>query len=265
MKDLKPKTTLNNQSRQVVGILGLGEVGKAIKKACQKYYLVLGKDVDKDDLGRKKVDILHVCIPFFNSKQFIKIVISQIKLNSPQLVIIDSTVAPGTARKIQKETYVKTVHAPIMGIHPNLYDYLFVFPKFIGAVDEKGKKLAANHFKRLGLKVIFFKKAEETELAKLMSTTYYGLAIIFSKWLKIYCDKNKLNFENVYSKFNQAYNKGYKKSLPNVIRPILKPKPGRIGGHCVVPNAEIIKKNIGDPFGKLIVNFDKFFLQEEGK
>jgi len=246
-------------AKQIVGILGLGEVGRAIKKVCQKHYRVFTKDLTHNNLKGKKVDILHICIPFLSWPKFSRPVVFQITTNSPKLVIIDSTVAPGTTRKIEKQSKTPTVHAPMMGVHPRLYDYFFVFPKVIGPVSEKGKRLALKHFKTLDLKTIIFKKAEETEAAKLFSTTYYGLAIGFCKWLKKYCDKKNLNFENVYTKFNRIYNKGYQKSLPYVRRPVLIPMPGKIGGHCVLENAKILKKKISDPFSKLILKLNETF------
>lgn len=245
------------QIQKIVGILGVGEVGSAIKKACKPFYQVYTKDCKKDSLKGKKVAILHVCIPYVSWRQFSIPVLEQIKKNRPALVIINSTVAPGTSRKIQKQSGVPTVHAPIMGVHPDLYTYLFKFPKFIGPTDDKGAKLARKHFIALGLTPRFFNSPEETELAKLMETTYYGLAIVFCQWLKKYCDRQQLDFENVYTVYNKAYNKGYQKSLPQVCRPILKPMPGKIGGHCVIPNAKILKKIVQDPFSNLILNLDE--------
>ena len=56
-----------------IGILGLGEVGQAIKKLCLKKHRVFARDLKLDEFKDKKIDILHVCIPY--SKNFEKIVI----------------------------------------------------------------------------------------------------------------------------------------------------------------------------------------------
>ena len=41
----------------------------------------------------------------------------------------------------------------------------------------------------------------------------------------------------VYTWANETYNQGYKElGKENVIRPVLFPPKGEIGGHCVVPN-----------------------------
>jgi len=71
-----------------VGILGYGEVGKAIAKFYNNPKI---KDIDRDD-GLKGVDILHVCIPY--SDKFADIVKKEIKNIKPKLTMIHSTVAP---------------------------------------------------------------------------------------------------------------------------------------------------------------------------
>jgi hypothetical protein len=44
--------------------------------------------------------------------------------------------------------------------------------------------------------------------------------------------------------FNKTYNAGYVLK-PNVIRPVLYAPSGKIGGHCVVPNAKILISQYG--------------------
>ena len=235
-----------------VGILGVGQVSGAIKRLTSKYCHVLTKDMLVDNLTNKKIDILHVCVPYSNS--FVDIVTKQIKQNQPKLIVINSTVKPGTSRYIFSKTNMSIVHSPIMGVHPRLYHYLFQFPKFIGPINKKSGVLASSHFKHMGLKTILFNNPEETELAKLLDTTYYGLNIVFSKWVKGLCIGSSLDFNNVYAKFNKAYNEGYIKTLPNVRRPILVPIMGPIGGTCVVPNAKILDSYISNVICKLIID-----------
>ena len=76
------------------------------------------------------------------------------------------------------------------------------------------------------------------EAAKLMCTTYYGWNIIFAKELEKFCKANELDFQYVYTDFTRSYNQHVS---PQWRKPIMDPKPGKIGGHCVIPNAEILK------------------------
>ena len=84
------------------------------------------------------------------------------------------------------------------------------------------------------------------ELAKLLDTTYYGYNILFAKYVNEMCQENDLDFDNVYTKPNKTYNSGYTElGKTNVIRPVLTPPDGEIGGHCVTQNFKLL------PAGKL--------------
>ncbi|MFC1748559.1 hypothetical protein ACFL2V_07100 [Pseudomonadota bacterium] len=152
-----------------VGILGLGEVGSAIKKLVSQKHKSYVREINFDEIASNKINVLHICIPF--TPKFISIVEQLITETKPKLTIINSTVKPGTTNKLHNQTKTPLVHAPIQGVHPNLYKYFFQFPKFIGAVNHKSYKLAHEHFTNLGVKVERFDSPLESELAKLLSTT----------------------------------------------------------------------------------------------
>jgi len=238
-----------------IGILGLGEVGNAIKKLCIQKHKVFVRTLDSDQIKNNKIDVLHICIPY--TDQFEKIIAGAIKQINPVLIIINSTVKPGTTQSLYKKTKALLVHAPIIGDHPHLYKYLKVFTKPLGAVNTKAYKLAQKHFSDLGVKTIRFNSPLESELAKIMSTTYYAWNILFEKYLHQLSKKHKANFNQVYTKWNKIYNAGYKKTKPNVIRPILKHFPGPIGGHCLIPNVKILDKWLKDNFTKFILAQNK--------
>ena len=75
------------------GILGYGEVGKAIAKF---YNNPLIKDLERDD-NLAGVEILNICIPY-NGDDFIEAVAKEVNNIKPKLIIIHSTVAPGTTK-----------------------------------------------------------------------------------------------------------------------------------------------------------------------
>jgi len=56
-------------------------------------------------------------------------------------------------------------------------------------------------------------------------------------------EKAGIDFEKTVTDFNKTYNQGYSKlGKKNVVRPVLYPPGEGIKGHCVVSNAEILKK-----------------------
>ncbi|MFH1894738.1 MAG: hypothetical protein ABH813_02455 [Patescibacteria group bacterium] len=231
---------LKNES---VGILGYGEVGKAVSQ----FYGSAGspqvkiKDLNRDD-NLAGVEILHICLPW--SRNFVKIVQKEIKKIKPKLAIIHSTVAPGTTLRLaQGKQKTMMVHSPVRGVHPHLFKGIKTFIKYIGTDNKEAGKLAKNHLESLGIKTKVFMPAVTTEIGKLLDTTYYGLCIAWHGEMKKLCNKFGADFENAVTDFNITYNEGYKKlGKTNVIRPVLYPPKGAITGHCVVFNAEIINK-----------------------
>jgi hypothetical protein len=222
-----------------VGILGYGEIGKAIS---QFYKKPLIKDLNRDD-GLLGVEILHICIPW--SDKFVEITKKEIKKIKPKLTIIHSTIALGTTKKLADKFNGMVVHSPIRGVHPKLYRGIKTFVKYIGADNKKAGKMAEKHLKSLGIKTKVFYPSATTEALKLWDTTQYGWFIVLNKEIKKWCDENGLDFEAVYTDANKTYNEGYKKlGRPEVVRPYLKYLKGKIGGHCVIPNCRILNSEI---------------------
>jgi len=236
------------KKQEKIGILGYGEVGRAIAKFYKKPKI---KDLKRDD-GLQGVDILHVCIPW--TGDFVKIVKKEIKDIKPKLTIIHSTVAPGTTKKIGGSV----VHSPIRGIHPYLYKGIKTFVKYIGADEKKTARKAKEHFESLGLKTKVFMPSVTTELGKLLSTTYYGLCIAWHGEMEKMCRKFGVDFKMVVTDFNKTYNQGYiKLGKKNVVRPILYPPKQTIGGHCILENTKILEKFFKSPAFDLILKYGK--------
>ncbi len=246
-------------ARQIVGLLGAGEVGGAIAKIFTKKFTVLKKDLKFDEIKNVQIKVLHVCIPY--SKKFENSVLAQLKKNNPKLIIIHSTIVPGTTEKIFNKSKIPTVHSPVMGTHPNLVKDILKFKKVVGPTSKKAAKLAVSHFKTVGIKTEVFNNAIETEIAKLLDTTYYGWNIIFAKLAWELCQQSNVDFNNVYTQFNNIYNSGYSKSKPNVVRPVLQYQPGPIGGHCVITNLELLEGYNENPISKFILKINNKLTQ----
>jgi hypothetical protein len=212
-------------------VIGLGEVGSAIKQIfdCEGF----------DSVKEKKVllgsyDVLHICFPF--SPTFIQSVKTYQVIHRPQYTIIHSTVPVGTSRKCG------ALHSPIRGIHPNLYEGVKTFPKFIGGENASD---VADMFRRVGLKVILCDKQETTELGKLLDTEYYRACIEFTLRADDLCKKHKVPFHETYTLFNLTYNEGYTElGHKEFVRPVLQAIRQKIGGHCVLNNKELIDKRV---------------------
>jgi hypothetical protein len=218
-------------------VIGLGEVGRALLEVLSSRYTCEG--VDKGGkTNLKKFDVLHVCYP--HHPQFLETTVKYKNkyLADKGLTIIHSTVPVGTSKE------VNAVHSPIRGVHPNLSKGIRTFCKYFGgekAVD------ASEYFLDLGMQCKITDKSETTEALKLWDTTQYGLTIVLMRSIHKWCQENNVDFEVVYTHANSTYNQGYTElNMSHVNRPVLKPMMGRIGGHCVIPNAKILDSDISD-------------------
>lgn len=223
-------------------VIGNGEVGKALIAVLSKAHApVFSKDLH--DLKLEDVAWLHICYPY--SREFIKTTQNYIKQYKPLYTIIHSTVPIGTTRKVGKNVW----HSPIRGVHPNIVQGIMTFKKYLGG---EFNSEVMDYFKKAGIEVIYASKPENTELAKILDTTYYGWNICFCKEVEKMCKKYDTDFSMVYHAFNTTYNEGYAKlGMPNVVRPILFPNPGKIGGHCVIPNCKLLKEKVTKTILKL--------------
>jgi len=221
-------------------IIGAGEVGTALWKILGGSYqtYLFDKEYKKVD----NVDYLHICFPYSN--KFVKWVKKYQKVYNPKYTIIHSTVPVGTSRKL------KAIHSPVRGIHPFLVAGLTTFVKYLGG--EKASDVA-DYFRRAGFRVYLFDKQETTELMKILSTTKYGIDIEYTKEVKSLCDKHGVPFE-AWTIWTDHYNKGYTNlGYPEFTRPNLTPIMKRQGGHCILPNAELLTND----FTKLIKQRNK--------
>ena len=213
-----------------VVVIGLGEVGRPLLELLSPHYNVVGIDISLPPGPIGKVDILHVCFPF-EIKDFVGETARYIKLFKPTLTIIHSTVAIGTTREIAERTGAAVAHSPVRGKHVRMLEELRTYTKFVGAIDSASAKHATEHFEFAGLKTRILSSPEATELAKLSETTYFGLLIAWAQEVERYCDQVGQAYEEIISFYEEIS-----------FFPATKFFPGIIGGHCVMPNIEILRK-----------------------
>ena len=132
------------------------------------------------------------------------------------------------------------------------------FVKFIGSDTIEAAELAKSHCEELGISPYICNSSRTTELGKLLSTTYYGLAIAWHGEMQKICKQMGVSFDQAVTIFNETYNKGYQKlDRGDVVRPVLYPPDGGIGGHCIIPNVEILNTYSSSLVFELIQQYEK--------
>lgn len=208
-------------------VIGLGEVGGPLLEVIRVHYDAIGIDVEGGEVP-DGCEIMHICFPF-GIDDFVGETVKYINQYKPELTIINSTVAPGTTRSIYQATGSPIVHSPVRGKHFKMKQELLHYVKFIGGIDDASSQHAAMHFQSLGMSTKILTSPEATELAKLSETTYFGLLIAWAQEVERYCDALSLDYDEVVSFYDEI---GF---FPSV-----RYFPGVIGGHCVMPNLEIL-------------------------
>lgn len=208
-------------------VIGIGEIGSAIAE-------ILECDgINSHTEAKGDYDVIHICFPY--SDKFIEQVKDYQKMYSPIMTIIHSTVPMGTSEQLG------AVHSPVRGVHPLLKEGIMTFVKYFGGANSYD---AARIFADKGIAVHMYDESKTTEALKLIDTTQYGLMIMIQKEIYNFCQDQGLDFDVVYRSANIDYNKGYVKlGREDVVRPFLTHMPGGIGGHCVIPNAHILKED----------------------
>jgi UDP-N-acetyl-D-mannosaminuronate dehydrogenase len=222
---------------ETIAIIGLGEVGTPLLGLVRQSGLnAVGIDVAPANLpARGTVSVMHVCYPF-EVDDFVGETVRYFGLLQPALTVIESTVAVGTTRAVHERTGGPIVHSPVRGKHARMLSELMHYDKFIGPIDAASGAAASRHFEALGMTTRLLSSPEATELAKLTETTYFGLLIAWAQEVERYCDRVGADYDEVVAIYEEV---GY--------FPPVKFFPGVIGGHCVMPNIEILKEIADTP------------------
>jgi UDP-N-acetyl-D-mannosaminuronate dehydrogenase len=245
-------------NKGTVLVIGLGEIGRTLFELLKNNNLfnVYGLDLDKAKMQAvnqsltdlpTKVDIVHACIPCSSQETFVVSVSNYVKQFKPKLLIINSTVPPGTTMMVNQNCNCLVAHSPARGVHENLEHMIWEmkrWKKYVGGVNAKSTKAACEHFNKMGLKTKSLKSCAETELAKLFETTYRAWMIAcFQEMHRI-----SMNFN---AEFNDVVDFIEDTHRVRLDRPVM--FPGPIGGHCLLPNTRLLLNVYDSEFLRLIL------------
>ena len=227
-------------------VAGLGEIGKPILTLFSKNAPVIGYDIDENLMNMKKFQqysdydtrFLHICIPFGDNFQ--KNVINLSKKFSPKIVVIHSTISPYTTSQIQKKLKIPVIYSATRGVHKRMLSDLKKYTKFYALEKNAPKKQwASSKFSKL-MKIcnVKTKKLSDPitlELAKIVvDTSYYGWLINYAQISNIIAKKHKVDYDEMWSFADEIQQ--FLKNRPKLF-------PGFIGGHCVIPNLDLIDED----------------------
>ena len=232
-----------------VVVVGLGEVGRPLFELVREKHNAIGIDIEPVSTDGECA-VLHICYPF--SERFVRTTIDYIEQTGPALIVVNSTVARGTTRVVYRASRIPIVYSPVRGKHFKMKGDLLHYTKFIGGIDNGAALRASEHFQSIGMKTKLLSSPEAAELAKLTETTYFGLLIAWAQEVERYCNRLQVNYDQVVSFFDEV-----------PFFPGVKYVPGVIGGHCVMPNIEILKQIFESDLLNMIVKSNGMKSQTE--
>ena len=224
-------------------VVGLGEIGLPILKLFSKTEKIVGYDADKKLMNQTKFNkyesyqtsFLHIAIPV--TKKFDSNILQINKKFQPECIVIHSTIPPGTTERIQKKINCPLIYSATRGVHKRMLKDLRRYTKFFSISKSAPKKQWAintysKKLKNCNVKTKKMSKPETLELAKILcDTSYLGWLINYSQITNVIAKNFNVNYDEMWTFSDEIH-----KNLGN--RP--KMYPGYIGGHCVIPNLELI-------------------------
>ena len=227
-------------------VAGIGEIGKPILKLLSKDNIVVGFDLNPDLMDERKFEryqnlktsFLHIAIPV--TGKFINNVLKLCKKFQPECIVIHSTVKPGTTEELQGKLTIPVIYSATRGVHKRMIYDLKRYTKFfvISANAPRGKWASSRYvklMKRCDIKTKKMSKPETLELAKIIcDTSYLGWLINYAQLSNMIAIKHGVDYDEMWS-----FSDEIQEFLGN--RPKL--YPGYIGGHCVIPNLDLINSD----------------------
>lgn len=230
-------------------ICGYGEIGQAVYEIIESEkdvtIAVIDPKVQNDVL--ESVDIMHICFPY--ELGFVADVLGYVKEFKPEHIIIYSTTPIGITKKIKG-----AVHSPVEGKHPDLALSIRQMERWIGFNDREEGQFFRNFFHDLGLRTRLIENTDFSEVLKLLSTSEYGINIAFADYKAEVAEKIGMDFE-LTKEWNREYNKLYRNlgEEKRFQKYVLDAPNGRIGGHCVTQNAELLNDDYPDELLDVII------------
>ena len=181
------------------------------------------------------------------------------KMKKGAVVIVESTVAPGTTEFIVKPILEENsgwiagkdfhlVFAYERVMVGRLINNIVNYPRIIGGLTEECTKKGLWLYKHIVKEKLIPVSATTAEVAKVVENTYRDVQIAFANEVALACESLNVNFNDVRSCVN---------SLPfnsNAYRDLHLPGAG-VGGHCLPKDPWLLKYGV-DTYGKMDVPFD---------
>ena len=100
-------------------------------------------------------------------------------------------------------------------------------------------------------------KARTTETAHIINNSAYGVSLMFADEAARLCRHYGVDYREAVMKYTETHNRGFLDlDHPGLVRSILWPPGGRVGGHCVVQGASLIPDGLRGPLMSMLARYN---------
>ena len=245
-----------------IGIIGQGYVGTALKEGFQDFYQV--ETYDKYDLGKSthsKIsdivelsDVIFVCVPRPMRQDgscytgIVEEVIREINENANgQIVVIKSTVPPGTTDRINQEyTHSTVIFNPEFLTEANFIQDFKNQSRIILGGDRKGTNIVRQIYSRIFPNATIVKTgAKHAEMVKYFTNCFLATKVSFANEMYNICNQLDLDYDKIveYATYDERLGKSHW-AVPGPDGDI------GYGGHCLPKDLSAIVSEF-DTYGLL--------------
>lgn len=203
--------------------------------------------LNEEEIHHSNVEIAHICIPY--TYRFPAIVTKYFKWLLPKTIVIHSTVKPYTTKNIHLilGEAARIIYSPMRGVHGRMDLDMKRYDKFYASYTEDCQDYV-ELLTSMGITNYRIKKPETLEFAKVLTdTSYYGFLVAFAMLTEEVTMKHGLDYDEMWMFAYQIHR--YLDNRPPCGSPgmnKLYPDPRGIGGHCILPNLELVKEELPD-------------------
>jgi len=215
-----------------VGIIGQGFVGTAVKEGLKQFYQIDTFDLDE---SKRDVDyiediidrnnIIFVCLPTPMKKDgscdtsIVEGVVSELdnlaltRQCSDRVVVIKSTIPPGTTERLNKECkHIQVIFNPEFLTEANFIDDFKNQDRIIiGGPRPASTKVRQLFYKAFPKAHIIKTHSTIAEMVKYMTNTFLATKVSFANEMKMICDELNIDYDKVveYSTYDERLGKSH--------------------------------------------------------
>jgi nucleotide sugar dehydrogenase len=129
------------------------------------------------------------------------------EINPNALICFESTLVKGTARNLSKKYNLTNIAVcPHRWWKQEEDKYGVVQLRVLGTLNQESHKKASAFYNSLDIPLHIVSSLELAELSKIVENTYYYLRIAYAEELKMLCNENEINFDELREAVNTKWN-----------------------------------------------------------